>query len=440
MQLHSLDYMTPLDEAQMQIMGGLLTGRITPDDVRVTSEHIEMSNETVFYRRIFKAVELLHYNNEPIGMETVLAKAGYSLTNNEAKERIKRLQGLGFGREDFTQQERFVLEQTSVKRVEAEMRRLLAEGVSTLEHVNELTSYLESAVSITTSLESEEHSAFEKAKDIIINGRQKGIRSNLPSINRMMGGFVDARLYYVGGRPGTGKTQFVVNEMLKNITDQDVHALFFSMEMTKVDLINRMAALAANVDQKWVNRDADMGIDEDRKKKLLNAVNRLEALSDRFTIYEDKMTTQRMQYYIQRAKRQHPDKKIISYVDYLGIMPDHKKSNNLREKMTNIAQGLQSVVKTTRTTVIALSQLARESAKTNDKIPRLTDLKESGAIEETADGVILLHRPAEYIMDAEKKKEYERVMEVYIAKNRSGPTGRVLTDWNGRTGRIKEDF
>lgn len=440
MQLHSLDYMTPLDEAQMQIMGGLLTGRITPDDVRVTSEHIEMSNETLFYRRIFKAIELLHYNNEPIGMENVLAKAGYSLTNNEAKERIKRLQGLGYGREDYTQQERFVLEQTSVKRVEAEMRRLLAEGVSTLEHVNELTSYLESAVSITTSLESEEYSAFEKARRIISKGQESGIRSNLPSINRMTGGWVESRLYYVGGRSGTGKTQFVVNEMLKNITDKDVHAIFFSMEMTKVALINRMAALAANVDQKWVNRQSDIGIDEEDEKKLLNAVNRLEALSDRFTIYEDKMTTQRMQYFIQRAKRQYPDKKIISYVDYLGIMPDHNKARDIRERITNIAQGLQTVVKTTKTTIVALSQLTRESAKTNDKIPRLTDLKESGAIEETADAVVLLHRPAEYIMDPEKKKEYERVMEIYIAKNRYGQTGRILTDWNGRTGRIKEDF
>lgn len=440
MELHALGYATPLDEAQFQIMGGLLTGRITPDDVRVTSEHIDTTQDALFYRKIYKAIELLHYNDEPIGMESVMLKAGYSLTNNDAKDRIRRLQGLGFGREDYTQQERYVLEQTSVRRVEAEMRRMLSEGLATLQDVNELSAMLETAVTITTSQETDTQTVFDKARRIIRKGQESGIRSNLPSINRIVGGYVESRLYYVGGRSGTGKTQFVVNEILKNITDQDVHAIFFSMEMTKVALINRMAALAANVDQKWVNRQSDMGIDEEDEKKLLNAVNRLEALGDRYTIYEEKMTTQRMQYYIQRAKRQYPDKKIISYVDYLGIMPDHNKARDIRERITNIAQGLQTVVKTTRTTIVALSQLTRESAKTNDKIPRLTDLKESGAIEETADAVILLHRPAEYIMDPQKKKEYERVMEIYVAKNRYGQTGRIVTDWNGRTGRIKEDY
>lgn len=432
-----VEELTPYDTAQLQLIGGLLNGNITLDDINVRAEHIEVSVEGVFYKRIFRAIEALWARRESLMIESVLVKAGINVGNTEAYERLKKLRTSSWYSHDFKEQEKYILTHYAIMQTNNAIQQIARDGVTTLEDVANLQAKIEAVTDQSTSSEQTLSEAFTKLREVIKNGQAAGIPTHLSELNRMIGGWVNPRLYYVGGRSGMGKTQFVINSMLRNI-EGNHHAIFFSMEMTKEALLGRMAAIVSNVSQQNLNRPANVGIAESDEEKLNKAADLIESLQEFYTIYEEKMTVTKMRNMIQKVKNQHKDKKIIVYIDYIGIVPDSRRSRDIREKITNIAQDLQTAVKELGVPIVCLSQLNRESAKTNDKIPRLTDLKEAGAIEETADAVVLLHRPSEYIMEPEEKKKYERIMEVYVAKNRYGRTGCILAKWNGATGAITD--
>lgn len=432
-----VEELTAYDTAQLQVIGGLLNGNVTLDDINIRSEHIELSVEGNFYKRIYKAIEALWAERDSLMIENVLLKAGINVANKEAVERLKNLRASVWHRHDFKGQEQYILEHHGILQTNKAVQDIARQGIATQEDIATLQALIEKVTSHASSTEQTMSEAFNKIRNVVRRGQEAGVPSHLTELNTMIGGWVQSRLYYVGGRSGMGKTQFVINSMLRNIINGQ-HVVFFSMEMTKDTLLGRMACVLANVDQRNVNRPANVGIDEKDEAKLLDALEFIESMSEFYTIYEEKMTVPKIRHRIQKAKNQHKDKQVIAYIDYIGIMPDAKKGRDIREKVTNIAQDLQTAVKETETAIVCLSQLNRESAKTNDKIPRLTDLKEAGAIEETADAVVLLHRPAVYMMNPEEQKEYERVMEVHVSKNRYGRTGRIIAKWNGPTGAITD--
>lgn len=425
------EVMTPFEEAQLQVLGGILCGHIEPSDTKVTSEHITVDS---FIKKVFRAAEVLEENNEPISKESVLTRAGINYANKEALDRLRVIQGMAHGRFDYTQQERFILEQNAIKQVEKEIRRLAAQGVHIQQDVDELAATIQHVQEYSGSTEQHDKDAFEELDSIIENGLEIGLSTPFRDLTGWLGGWVPSRLYYVGGRPGMGKTQFAINCALKNI-EQNEHAIIFSKEMRKTALIGRMVCNMSMVNQSVLLRPKGMPLPEGAAKKLKDNQTMLVARQDCFTIFEEKMSVPRMRQKIQLVKRKYPHKKIVVYIDYIALIPDARRGKDIRERITNVAQDLQDAAKSLNIPIVCLAQLNRASAQTNDKVPTLTDLKESGAIEETADAVILLHRPGYYLQNKpDEAEKMKNIMELFVAKNRHGKAGKIVAHFVEETG------
>ena len=249
---------------------------------------------------------------------------------------------------------------------------------------------------------------------------------------KLGGGMFRKGMYIIGARPGMGKTTLGVN-IAENISKRGKNILMISLEMSDVQI---MAKRIANDAEMSYNKLLAGGLTvEEREQAGCTAM----VLSTRpFNIIDkSKMTV----VDIGRAARQIKGLEAI-VVDYLGLIKsDDANSNKQRyEEMTDISANLKALAKLLSIPIVVLCQLNRESTKGADKRPHLQDLRDTGAIEQDADAVILLHRP-EYYVDKNAKDYVEpkfEQIEMIVAKNRHGETGTAEMVWCGKTGNISE--
>lgn len=259
-------------------------------------------------------------------------------------------------------------------------------------------------------------------------------RTGYTSLDRMLGGGVFRKgMYIIGARPGMGKTTLGIN-IAENIAKRGSDVLFVSMEMDKVQIMAKRIANAGGISySKLMNGQlADAGLTE--------AITTASMLSERpFSLVDKSKITVTD---IGRVARQVKGVSAV-VVDYLGLIkPEDVKSNKPRyEEMTEISADLKALAKLLGIPIIVLCQLNRENSSSSDKRPQLQHLRDSGAIEQDADGVILLHRPEYYskdkLEDGYVPPDVEAI-ELIVAKNRHGETGLVKLSWRGVTGEIRE--
>ena len=250
--------------------------------------------------------------------------------------------------------------------------------------------------------------------------------------SKLGGGMFRKGLYVIGARPGMGKTTLGVN-IAENIARRNKNVLVISLEMSDIQI---MAKRIANEAKMSYNKLLAGGLTDTERDTALGAAG---ILSSRpfDLIDKSKMTV----VDIGRAARQIKGLEAI-VIDYLQLVkPNDTDSNKPRyEIMTDISANLKALAKLLGIPVVALCQLNRESTKGADKRPHMQDLRDTGAIEQDADAIILLHRP-EYYAD-KNAEDYVKPMfeqiEMIVAKNRHGETGLAEMVWNGATGNISE--
>lgn len=259
-------------------------------------------------------------------------------------------------------------------------------------------------------------------------------RTGYPSLDRKLGaGMFRQGLYIVGARPGMGKTTLGIN-IAENIAARNKTVLFISLEMSRTQIMSKRVARQGGINYTLLMAG---GLSENGKKAAAAAVERLKP---RPFLLTDKsgLTTADIDRLARRTKGL--DAVVI---DYFGLIksPDEDIPKPRYEQTTNISAALKAMAKRLGVPILVLCQLNRENMGRGDKTPTLSDLRDTGAIEQDADAVILLHRP-EYYSDEAKKKDYippEREdIKLIVAKNRHGETGTVTMNWRGKTGEIDE--
>ena len=239
------------------------------------------------------------------------------------------------------------------------------------------------------------------------------------------GGFFKTGFYVIGGRPGMGKTTAALN-IAERIAAQGKRVLFLSLEMSLEMIAAKRLAILSGISYNALYTGR---LTNDDFNLLPHP--RQQMLTSRFdTVADGISTAQELSVFL----RMHKDIDIV-FVDYMGILEpaEEDRQKPLREQMTNISKALKAMAKRNDIPVVALSQLNRDSAKTLNKRPNLVDLRETGAIEQDADGVILIHRPGYYDPEADQD-----TVELIVAKNRHGGTGTVTLTWHAESGRITE--
>ncbi len=253
-------------------------------------------------------------------------------------------------------------------------------------------------------------------------GKVTGIPTGFLDLDYRTAGMQPSDLVLVAARPSMGKTAFALNLVQHAAVHEKKSCAMFSLEMSKEQLLNRMVCSEAMVDAQKV-RTGDLD-DEDWTKISMGAVILAES-----PIYIDDtpgITIADMRAKCRKLKMEHGLDLIM--IDYLQLMSGNGKTQSREQEISEISRGLKALAREMSAPVIALSQLSRACESRADHRPMLSDLRESGAIEQDADVVMFLYRDEYYNPDTEAKNQAELI----IAKQRNGPTGTINLVWIGQ--------
>ncbi|MBN2197483.1 MAG: replicative DNA helicase [Polyangiaceae bacterium] len=412
-------------------------------------------------RRIFEAVIELQLANRPVDMVSV---AGWL----NDRGRLQQLGGLPYLAElteatpaivNVEHHAQTIREKARLRRLIQACHRIAAEGFGDCGEVQEFIDHAEQTVfdiarTTQTSSIVPVKTAIRQAFDIIAktshrSGGITGAPTGFTRLDRLTTGLHPGELFIVAGRPGMGKTSFVLNvavnmakpSAIDDADGPDVFAeasvvepgygvAFFSLEMPKEQLAARLLAAEARVD---VSRIRSGSLRGDDWHKLTEAAARLSRrpiwLDDTpaLGLLELRAKIRRLQAEISRGTSElAPARELgLVAVDYLQLMQGRRDAGSREQEISELSRGLKQLAKEMNVPVLALSQLNRsvETRTIKDKRPQLSDLRESGAIEQDADCILFIYRDEYYFKDSPDKG----VAEVIIAKQRNGPTDTVKT-------------
>lgn len=259
--------------------------------------------------------------------------------------------------------------------------------------------------------------SFDRMEELHRNkGALRGVRTGYRDLDTMTAGLQRSDLIILAARPAMGKTTLVTNLAYNVATVAKQPVLFFSLEMSKEQLVDRMLADASGVDG-WNIRTGNLS--DDDFSKLSEAMGEM-AEAPIFIDDTPGMTVLEMRTKARRAMHEQPLGLII--IDYLQLMQGSGRDGGNRvQEVSEISRGLKLIARELNVPVIALSQLSRSVESRSPQIPQLADLRESGSIEQDADIVMFIYREAYYSPETER----ENITDLIIAKHRNGPTGKV---------------
>jgi replicative DNA helicase len=291
-----------------------------------------------------------------------------------------------------------------------------------------------------------ERQSYTSTKDLILTSIDKsteasknksgitGVPSGYLTLDRITGGFQDTDLIIIAARPSMGKTALALN-LFKNATvDFNRPVAVFSLEMSSLQLIQRLQADVCGIDADRIRRGM---LDGDESGRLIEGSSELRDKEENLII-DDTPGLSLMELKAKCKKYKKKNKIEMVIVDYLQLMNGGGKDRN--EQIGTISRGLKAMAKELHLPVIVLSQLSRAvETRGGDKRPQLSDLRDSGSIEQDADLVMFLYRPDYYgITQDENGRDLRGACEIGIAKHRHGRLGKLMMNFDGGKQRFTE--
>lgn len=257
--------------------------------------------------------------------------------------------------------------------------------------------------------------AFERMDKLHANrGELRGVPTGFRSLDNILAGLQKSDLIIVAARPSIGKTSLALNFVL-NAATAGFSVGMFHLEMSKEQVVDRLISAESGIDS-WRLRTGNLR--EDDFNLMGTAISRLSEMS----IYIDDSPGMNIMEMRTKARRLQSEKNLdLLIVDYLQLMEGRDKSESRVQEISDISRGLKGLARELNIPVVAVSQLSREVEKRPNRIPQLSDLRESGSIEQDADVVMFIYRDDYY----NKNSDRPNVADIIIAKHRNGPVGQV---------------
>ena len=266
-------------------------------------------------------------------------------------------------------------------------------------------------------------SALHRVQELFENGgKPTGVQTGFHKLDDMINGLQPSDLVIVAGRPSMGKTAFAMNIARSAAIKQHVPVVIFSMEMPKEQIAMRMLASLARVDQKKISTGKVAAADWPR---LTSAVQLLDENVNLFIDDTPALNPHEIRSRCRRLKRDQGLGLVV--IDYLQLMQVSRATENRATEIAEISRSLKALAREIGCPIIALSQLNRALELRQDKTPMMSDLRESGAIEQDADLIMFIYREEVYDEETEKKG----LADIIIGKHRNGPTGKVELRFRG---------
>ena len=249
-----------------------------------------------------------------------------------------------------------------------------------------------------------------------------GTPTGFSGVDRLLVGMGDSDLIILGARPGMGKTSFALNIATNVAISTKKTVCIFSLEMSAEQLVSRLLSSEAMVDSHNL-RSGQLSPEEwDRIGKAAMRLAATQLLID---------DTSGMTVTSMKAKLRRVENLGFVVIDYLGLMESEQHYDNRALEVSVISRGLKLMAKELRIPILCCAQLSRGTEGRNDKRPQLSDLRDSGSIEQDADVVMFLYREEYYKTDRAPGGQEDNVAEVIIQKNRHGSTGNIKMGWIG---------
>ena len=251
-------------------------------------------------------------------------------------------------------------------------------------------------------------------------GKLPGIPTGFSELDQFIGGLNKSDLILLASRPAMGKTSMVLNMALTAATTSDKSVVIFQLEMSGEQLAMRLLSTEALVD----NKKLRMGtLNENDWRRIAGASQKLSGAK---ILIDDNpaISTTEMKSKCRRLG----DNLGLVVIDYLQLMQSHRRTENRVQEVAEISRSLKIMAKELNVPILCCAQLSRGPESRTDKRPMLSDLRESGSIEQDADIVLFLYRDDYYNPDSEEKN----VAELIVAKNRHGETGKIKLQWLGQ--------
>jgi replicative DNA helicase len=432
-------------DIEKYVLGAIL---LDPEAIAVALEHID---ETAFYReahrKIFHAMMKLFSKDEPIDFISVV---------NELKKR-EELDDVG-GAAYITELTNMVASSANIKhhlniiKEKALLRRLIHSCTGILTEAYDPNAEAEAVMSkaqneVFDLLHNQKERSFQDI-GVIVNetiGEIErlhhldhtgiiGVPSGFRELDNMTAGFQKSDLVILAGRPSMGKTAFALNLARNAALEGGYGVGIFSLEMSNMQLVQRMLCREALVESHKLRTGK---LNEKEWNRLLRNAGKLYEAP----IYIDDTAGLDIIKLSSRARRMKMEKDVgLIVVDYLQLMDGPKEIDNRQQEISYISRSLKMLAKQLNIPIIALSQLSRAVEARPDKRPMLSDLRESGAIEQDADIVMFVYREEFYLKDHEDPhfKEVENICEIIIGKHRNGPIGTVKLTFLKQFGKFSD--
>ena len=418
------------EDAEQAVLGSMLT------DNDAVMAAVEVLKEDAFYREdnkiIYQAILNLYSKSEPIDIITLKDEL-------ESMGKFEQVGGLEYLAElpekvpttaNAMKYIKIVEEKSTLRRLIKTANEIIELGYSPTEDVEDIMEGAEKK--IFNIMQEKNQKGYAPIKDVLVESFTKleelynrkqhitGVPSGFTELDYRTAGFHGSELILIAARPAMGKTAFALNIATNAAVKANVPVAVFSLEMSKEQLVNRILCSESMVDSNKVRTGK---LEEDDWTKLAGAIGPLSEAE----IFIDDTPGINITEIRAKCRKLKLEKNIgMVVIDYLQLIQGSNKRGGSREQeISEISRSLKILAKELDVPVIALSQLSRAAEQRPDHRPMLSDLRESGAIEQDADIVMFLYRDDYYNKDTELKG----IAEIIIAKQRNGPIGTVKMAW-----------
>lgn len=413
--------------AEQAVLGAILLDNIAFDQVDDNMHGGEFYLEK--HKKIFGAMRKVRDKDQPIDLITLSAELGENIELVGGIIYLTDLSGTSPSASDVLSYVSIVKERFVHRTALLEIRKLATQswkaetGTEIIANMHLVSSALSDSIAPKkefTTIRDAVYDAYGEIEQLYENRGNTGvtgIESGFPDLDKMTAGFQKSDLIIVAARPSVGKTALALN-IAQNVGIRGKQTVaVFSLEMSISQLVKRMICAEANID---ASRMRTGYLIEDDWEKMTMAIG---ALSDANIFIDDSamITANEIRSKCRRLKKEHGLDMIV--IDYLQLIQGSNRSRreNRQQEVSEISRTLKQIAKELDIPVVALSQLSRAVEQRQDKRPMMSDLRESGSIEQDADIVAFLYRDDYYNPETEKKN----IIEIIISKQRNGPTGTV---------------
>lgn len=416
-------------EAEQTVLASCLIDHVAVEKV------INLLSTEDFYfeanKEIFDSVKQVHIQNIPVDVLTVteeLKKRG-KIDYIGGFEYLAKLTENIITSKNVEAYCNIIKEKSTLRKLISASNEIIEKGYKESDDVQKIIELAESR--IFSISQNRSINSIAEIKDVLMTvfntleeramnkGSLTGLTTGYDDLDRMTSGLQRSDLILLAARPSMGKTALALNISM-NAVKTGASVALFSLEMSKEQYVQRIISMESMVDSSKLRTG---NLDDEDWTRLISTMSTI----SNYKVFIDDTASISVFELMSKCRRLKIEKGLdLIVIDYLQLMSDGTNSTNRQQEISNISRGLKALAREMDCPVIALSQLSRAPELRQDHRPIMSDLRESGAIEQDADVVLMLYRDEYYFKEESEKKG---ITDVIIAKQRNGPVGTVELAW-----------